>query len=127
MNSNRRRPLLVVALTLVAVLSLPAQSPAGGEPIHATAIPQDHLMEPEQLHRALAGPSAPLVLQVGSRFLFDQAHIPGSEYAGPGSRPEGLAWQLLHSMGFTNVRALHLADNFGADWVARGYRAASSH
>jgi hypothetical protein len=25
-------------------------------------------------------------------------------------------------MGFTQVRALYLADNFGADWVAKGYR-----
>jgi hypothetical protein len=24
-------------------------------------------------------------------------------------------------MGFTNVKALYLADNFGADWADRGY------
>jgi hypothetical protein len=24
-------------------------------------------------------------------------------------------------MGFTNVKALYLADNFGADWAAKGY------
>lgn len=30
-------------------------------------------------------------------------------------------YQLLHSLGFTNVKALYIADNFGADWVSKGY------
>jgi hypothetical protein len=31
------------------------------------------------------------------------------------------AWELLHGMGFTHVRVLYLAQNFGADWVGHGY------
>jgi rhodanese-related sulfurtransferase len=31
------------------------------------------------------------------------------------------AYQLLHSLGFTNVKALYIADNFGTDWVSKGY------
>jgi thiosulfate/3-mercaptopyruvate sulfurtransferase len=31
------------------------------------------------------------------------------------------AYQLLHSLGFTNVKVLYIADNFGADWVSKGY------
>lgn len=27
----------------------------------------------------------------------------------------------LHALGFTNVKVLYIADNFGADWVAKGY------
>jgi len=27
----------------------------------------------------------------------------------------------LHVMGFTNVKVLYIADNFGVDWVAKGY------
>jgi thiosulfate/3-mercaptopyruvate sulfurtransferase len=27
----------------------------------------------------------------------------------------------LHAMGFTNVKVLYIADNFGADWVDKGY------
>jgi rhodanese-related sulfurtransferase len=27
----------------------------------------------------------------------------------------------LHVMGFTNVKVLYIADNFGADWVGKGY------
>jgi thiosulfate/3-mercaptopyruvate sulfurtransferase len=36
----------------------------------------------------------------------------------PNIRP---AYQLLVSMGFSNVKALYLADNFGANWVAKGF------
>ncbi len=31
------------------------------------------------------------------------------------------AYELLHSMGFTNVKVLYIAQNFGADWVDKGY------
>jgi hypothetical protein len=27
----------------------------------------------------------------------------------------------LHAMGFTNVKVLYIADNFGANWVDKGY------
>jgi|SRR5271166_3734487 len=27
----------------------------------------------------------------------------------------------LHAMGFTNVKTLYIADNFGTDWVDKGY------
>jgi len=36
----------------------------------------------------------------------------------PNVRP---AYELLHSMGFTNVKVLYIAQNFGADWVDKGY------
>jgi len=31
------------------------------------------------------------------------------------------AYELLHSMGFTNVKVLYIGQNFGADWVSKGY------
>ena len=31
------------------------------------------------------------------------------------------AYQELHSLGFTNVKVLYIADNFGADWADKGY------
>ena len=31
------------------------------------------------------------------------------------------AYELLHSMGFTNVKVLYIAQNFGSDWVSKGY------
>jgi hypothetical protein len=33
----------------------------------------------------------------------------------------GAAYNLLHQMGFTNVKALYLANNLGTDWVDKGY------
>jgi thiosulfate/3-mercaptopyruvate sulfurtransferase len=59
----------------------------------AYSVPQDHLMQPEALNALLTDVHAakPLMLQIGSRVLFAQAHIPGSEYIGPGAQPEGLA------------------------------------
>jgi len=116
-------------------------------------------MQPAQLNQLLQKPSKqpPLILQVGSHLLFTEAHIPGSEYAGPGSRPAGLdmirmrvnsvpknrlivlycgccpwnrcpnvgpAFHLLQSLGFTNVKVLYMASNFGDDWAAKGFSVA---
>jgi rhodanese-related sulfurtransferase len=36
----------------------------------------------------------------------------------PNVRP---AFRELSSLGFTNVKVLYIADNFGADWVYKGY------
>ena len=35
----------------------------------------------------------------------------------------GPAFAELEQMGFKNVKALYLEENFGADWVAKGYPA----
>jgi hypothetical protein len=34
--------------------------------------------------------------------------------------------QLLH-LGFTNVKVLYIAQNFGQDWVQKGYPVEQSH
>lgn len=36
----------------------------------------------------------------------------------PNAKP---ADDALHTMGFTNVKVLYIADNFGANWVDKGY------
>ncbi|HEX3754409.1 MAG TPA: rhodanese-like domain-containing protein [Rhizomicrobium sp.] len=33
----------------------------------------------------------------------------------------GAAYTALHDAGFTNLKVLYIADNFGADWVDKGY------
>jgi hypothetical protein len=33
----------------------------------------------------------------------------------------GPAYKRLHDLGYTNVKVLHLANNFGDDWVNKGY------
>ena len=120
------------------------------------AIPRALLVTPAELAKSLASTTAqkPLLLQVGPRSLYTQAHIPGSEFIGATSseagrqqlrqRVKGLphktsiviycgccpwghcpnihpAYQELHSLGFSNVKVLYIADNFGTDWVDKGY------
>ena len=95
-----------------------------------------------------------MILNVGPKLLYEQAHIPGSEYIGAGSDSPGIerlrsrvqplphnsfivlycgccpwshcpnvkpADDALQSMGFTNVKVLYISNNFGTDWVDKGY------
>ena len=122
----------------------------------ATSLPSSQLIKPEELVKILQSSKGekPLMIQVGSHVLYQQAHIPGSEYIGPASSESGLqqmrkrveplprnkfiviycgccpwshcpnvkpADDALRAMGFTNVRVLHVANNFGTDWVDKGY------
>ena len=61
------------------------------QPVSALSIPTASLIQPEELNVLLQKPQTakPLVLQVGSRIMYDESHIAGAEYAGPGSRDEG--------------------------------------
>ena len=55
---------------------------------------QKDLMQPADLAAKLTGSSAsakPVLLHVGFPVLFRASHIPGSVYAGPGSKDEGIA------------------------------------
>jgi len=138
-------------LSIVAALMLPIL-------VHGqvSAIPEAKLIQPDQLVKTLQSPSAPkpLMIQVGSHVLFQQAHIPNSEYIGPANAEPGLqqlrkrvqavpkskpivlycgccpwshcpnvkpAYEALAAMGFNNVKVLYIANNFGADWVDKGY------
>lgn len=119
------------------------------------AIPTAVRIEPNDLAVTLQSASnAPVVLQVGSKVLFDEAHIVGAQYAGPAGQPDGLqnlkahveklsrdrliviycgccpwercpniapAYKELRDLGFTNIKVLQLKDNFGHDWVDKGY------
>jgi rhodanese-related sulfurtransferase len=149
----------IAAFLVFAFLSLSLQIRAQFVPVptgSALSIPEAQWLKPEALlHlQQTKGMDKPLILQVGSRMLFAQAHIPGSEYAGPGSQPAGIeqlqnrvtalshkklivlycgccpwnrcpnlgpAFAKLSEMGFTNVKVLYLANNFGADWADKGY------
>jgi len=128
------------------------QVPGAGKAAELAAAVQ---IEPGALARLLQASKGekPVVLHVGFKNFYDQARIPGSDYAGPGSKPEGLellrkrvaslqhqqlivlycgccpwdkcpnvkpAYDALHAMGFTNVKVVHIAENFGANWVNAG-------
>lgn len=52
----------------------------------------DHIVTPDELSKELASKKSkkPLIFHVGFEFLFKQAHIPGSIYAGPASKQAGI-------------------------------------
>ncbi|MCP5412653.1 MAG: rhodanese-like domain-containing protein [Alphaproteobacteria bacterium] len=116
-------------------------------------IPAAALIQPAELAAEMNG-TPPTILQVGFSKLYEQAHIPGAVYAGPGRSEDGLtslkthvealprdaplviycgccpwnrcpnmgaAYTALKAMGFTKLKALYIADNFGQDWVDKGY------
>ena len=128
----------------------------------ASSIPASRLLNPEELVKILQSPKGekPLMIQVGSHVLYEQAHIPGSEYIGPASREIGIlqlrnrvealprnkfiviycgccpwshcpnvkpADDALRTMRFTNVKVLYIPDNFGANWVDKGYPVAKGN
>ena len=135
-----------------------ASAIAGPDPKPASSIPAAALVQPAELATLLRGSQnpKPLILQVGFRTLYDQAHIPGAEFAGPAGSDDGLkllrervatlpkdapiviycgccpwrrcpniaaAYDALKAAGMTHVKVLYIADNFGADWVDKGYPA----
>jgi thiosulfate/3-mercaptopyruvate sulfurtransferase len=141
------------ALTLLTLLAWSCAFAAGKS---ATSIPSAALIQPAQLAATLrdASVSKPLILQVGFRKLYDQAHIPGAEYAGPARQADGLqvlrervarlpktasiviycgccpwtrcpniaaAYDMLHALGFSRLKVLYIANNFGSNWVDQGY------
>jgi hypothetical protein len=63
----------------------------------ASVISATDMMQPSELVHLLGsgGDAKPVILQVGSRILYEQAHIPGAEYAGAAGTPSGL--QVLRS------------------------------
>jgi len=148
---NLRCAFLFLCLSVAPALGVAADA------AHASAesIPASRLVQPADFAATLQSKNPqPLVLQVGSRLLYAQAHIPGSEYVGAAGQDTGLqaltarvqtldraqaiviycgccpwpkcpniarAYDTLVGMGFTHVQVLHIAENFGADWVDKGF------
>ena len=81
-----------VFLMAVAGSTVQCQAQFSAPEASASSIPEPDRMQAAALAKMLGGHNAdgPLVLQVGSRVMFAQAHISGSEYAGPGSQAAGL-------------------------------------
>jgi 3-mercaptopyruvate sulfurtransferase SseA len=150
---------LRLPIFLVAGFLLLISCAAMVQPVYADGAPRDpliparHLISPEDMNQLLKT-EKPLILQVGPKALYQQAHIPGAEYIGATSSPEGLdalrtrvkalpkdaaiviycgccpwdrcpnvhpAYKELRNLGYSNVRVLYLARDFGKDWVERGY------
>lgn len=144
--------LVLICLFVVTV------EPALGASKPAASIPATDLIQPEDLAALLqkSEASKPLILQVGFKKLYDQAHIPNAEYVGAGGEDDGLkalservaklpkdsaiviycgccpwskcpniaaAYDTLHDLGYTRIKVLYIAKDFGTDWVDKGYPA----
>src|SRR5437879_2792152 len=80
-TAKRFTPLFLFAVFLISASAFAQWS----------SIAPGRLISPEDLAKMLqSGRDKPLMLQVGSHMLFLQAHIPGSEYIGPGANDAGL-------------------------------------
>ncbi len=147
-------PQILLAVSCMTTIVILAGAKALSPGQDRAAAPE--LLQPRELADILAdaeGPK-PLLIHVGFRVLYEQAHIPGSEYIGPTSTKDVLgrllkrveplargtyiviycgccpwsdcpnvnpAYRELSGLGFTKVKILYIADNFGKDWVARGF------
>jgi rhodanese-related sulfurtransferase len=82
-----RLSLLTTLLTAIMVAS--AQSPAKPD---ANDVPAASQMQPEELVQAIktGGAQKPVVLYVGPKAFYTQAHIPGADFIGPVAQPEGM-------------------------------------
>ena len=144
---------ITALITLLTALLLTPLA-AGAAPGDALTIPAAVQLQPAELAAMLKAGNPPPILQVGFSVLYQQAHIPNAQYAGPGNNDDGLvnlkshvdalprdklvviycgccpwekcpniaaAYKQMTAMGFTNVKVLHLATNFGADGADKGY------
>jgi hypothetical protein len=74
-----------ISLATFALLTQFAMAQAG-----AADIPSSALINPAEVATLVQTKAEnPLILQVGSHVLFQQAHVPGSEYVSATSTPEG--------------------------------------
>jgi thiosulfate/3-mercaptopyruvate sulfurtransferase len=80
--------ILFCTSVLAAGSATPDESPAAG-PSAETA---PALIQPADLASILSSPkdTKPLLIQVGFRVLYVQAHIPGSEFIGPAYTPDAI-------------------------------------
>ena len=152
----RRQSRFAVFVLLLFAACMPVCQAASAPHKPAASIPAGALIQPADLAARLQNKAAaaPVVLQVGSRQLYDQGHIPGSLYAGPAGQPEGrealrtavgklskdspiviycgccpwsrcpniaAAYDELLALGFSAVKVLYIAEDFGTDWVDKGY------
>ena len=77
--------------TVIAALALASAQTA--KPTSATDdIPTASQIQPSELAQAMkaTGAQKPVVLYVGPKAFYAQAHIPGSEFIGPVGKPEGM-------------------------------------
>jgi hypothetical protein len=89
MRVSWRHSLGTLALLFITIGHVPG---ASAEPGPAESIPAADLVQPADLAAEMrqSAQTQPLILQVGFRVLFEEAHIAAAVYAGPGNSGAGL-------------------------------------
>ena len=93
-----RRPTLQVTLMLALLCALRGNafgqqaSPTAKPTVAAGSITAEPMMQSEELVQILSasGGDKPLIFMVGPHSFYAEAHVPGSEYIGPGREDSGL-------------------------------------
>jgi thiosulfate/3-mercaptopyruvate sulfurtransferase len=88
-SSRKLLSCFVPGLLLLALCAVIAWPLFAGEIPPDPQIPSKQLISPEELNRIL-NTQKPLLLSIGPRSLYDQARIPGAEFIGGTSTPEGV-------------------------------------
>jgi rhodanese-related sulfurtransferase len=83
--------MMIRSLGAVFLLLLSFAAPAMAQSGSAPTIPQSALVQPADLAAQLQRGETPQLVQVGFKVMYDEAHIPGSIYAGPTGKAEGIA------------------------------------
>src|SRR5215467_7969603 len=92
-------PVLRTLMRLLAITVLVAAvGLSGAQPAAKPAAPADELLpgsplliQPQELVQSMkTGHEQPVVLYVGPKSFWVQAHIPGADYIGPVAKPEGI-------------------------------------
>jgi hypothetical protein len=86
-------PVLLALCLIVLGAVPPCLAQSGPPPKPAELMPGSAvLISPEELAKILQSPGAqkPLILSIGPRLLYAQAHIAGAEFIGPTADPEAL-------------------------------------
>ncbi|HLK52515.1 MAG TPA: rhodanese-like domain-containing protein, partial [Candidatus Angelobacter sp.] len=80
--------MLTTVAVALAMASAQTVKPSSG----ADDIPAASQIQPSELTQAMkaTGAQKPVVLYVGPKAFYAQAHIPGSEFIGPVGKPEGM-------------------------------------
>jgi thiosulfate/3-mercaptopyruvate sulfurtransferase len=76
------------SIAAIAVVSVATQVQGKAADDLSPGSPQ--LIQPSELAQAMKSTQKPIILYVGPKALYAQAHIPGAEYIGPAARPEGV-------------------------------------
>jgi hypothetical protein len=101
--------LLTIGIKTRSVVAVPTESMAGASQAKPTApspIPAPNLINTQDLVKILQSPKGerPLLIYVGFRLPYTQAHIPGSEYFGPAANPAAVQQLRKHVEGLARNR-----------------------